>query len=98
MDEIIKGLKELKEAIIYKEIADMKYVDMINHMIAKAENLRRPAEAVEQWQSVQAIMPMTDETVLDDPHKQIVLIAMDHATINFYQAQKPEDIPPTNEN
>lgn len=28
MDEIIKGLKELKDAIIAKGIADLKYVDL----------------------------------------------------------------------
>ena len=97
MDEIIKGLKELKDAIIYKAIADTHYIDLINSMVARAEKLRRPAEAVEQRQ-VQAIMPGIDEAFLDEPHKQIVLIAADNATINFFQEQKHEDIPPTNEN
>ena len=97
MDEIIEGLRELKNAIIYKGIADTHYVDLINEMMAHAEKLRRPAEAAEQRQ-VQAIMPGFDEAILDEPHKQVVLIAADNATINFYQAQKSEDIPPTNEN
>ena len=97
MDEIIKGLKELKSAIIYKGIADTHYIDLINSMVARAEKLRRPAEAVEQRQ-VQAIMPGIDEAFLDEPHKQIVLIAADNATIYFDQTQKAEDIPPTNEN
>lgn len=97
MDKIIEGLKELKNAIIYKGIADTHYVDLINAMVAHAEKLRRPAEAVEKRQ-VQAIMPGIDDAFLDEPHKQIVLIAADNATINFFQEQKPEDIPPTNEN
>lgn len=97
MDEIIKGLQELKDAIIYKGITDMHYIDLINNMVARAEKLRRPAEAVEQRQ-VQAIMPEIDEAFLDEPHKQILLIAADNATINFFQEQKTEDIPPTNEN
>lgn len=97
MDEIIEGLKELKNAIIYKGIADTHYVDLINAMVAHAEKLRRPAEAVEQRQ-VQAIMPGIEGEILDVPHKQVVLITADNATINFYQTQKAEDIPPTNEN
>ena len=97
MDEIIKGLQELKDAIIYKGIADTHYMDLINSMVVRAEKLRRPAEAVEQRQ-VQAIMPGIDEAFLDEPHKQIVLIAADNATVNFFQEQKLEDIPPTNEN
>ena len=97
MDEIIKGLQELKDAIIYKGIADTHYIDLINSMVVRAEKLRRPAEAVEQRQ-VQAIMPGIDEAFLDEPHKQIVLIAADNARINFFQEQKHEDIPPTNEN
>ena len=97
MDEIIKGLQELKDAIIYKGITDMHYIDLINSMVVRAEKLRRPAEAVEQRQ-VQAIMPGINEAFLDEPHKQILLIAADNATINFFQEQKTEDIPPTNEN
>ena len=97
MDEIIKGLQELKDAIIYKGIADTHYIDLINSMVVRAEKLRRPAEAVEQRQ-VQAIMPGIDEAFLDEPHKQIVLIAADNATVNFFQEQKLEDFPPTNEN
>ena len=97
MDEIIKGLKELKNAIICKGIADTRYIDLINRMVARAEKLRRPAEAAEQRQ-VQAIMPGIDEAFLDEPHKQIVLIAADNATINFFQEQKSEVIPPINEN
>ena len=48
MDEIIKGLKELKDAIIAKGIADLKYVDLANDLIKAAEKKGQVAAGISQ--------------------------------------------------
>lgn len=48
MDEIIKGLRELKGAIIAKGIADLKYVDLANDLIKAAEKEKQVAEGISQ--------------------------------------------------
>ena len=48
MAEIIKGLKEIKDAIIAKGIADLKYVDLVNDLIKAAEKKEQMAAGISQ--------------------------------------------------
>lgn len=95
MDEIIKGLQELKDAIIYKGITDMHYIDLINSMVARAKQLK--LTKIERVPGAAAIMPGIDTEVLDGLDRQGIQIAADNVTINFYQNQTSEGIPPTSE-
>lgn len=95
MDEIIKGLQELKDAIIYKGITDMHYIDLINSMVARAEKLKLPK--MEHVPGAAAITPGIDTEVLDGLDRQGIQIAADNVTINFYQNPTNGDIPPTSE-
>lgn len=95
MDEIIKGLQELKDAIIYKGITDMHYIDLINNMVARAKQLK--LTKIEHVPGAAAITSGIDTEVLDGLDRQGIQIAADNVTINFYQKQTSEGIPPTSE-
>lgn len=61
MEQIIAGLKQLKDAIIYKGIAEKKYIDLINQLISESEKIKNrpePTEGISQEDFTPAIFPV----------------------------------------
>lgn len=61
MAQIINGLKEIKDAIIYKGIADDRYIDLINQLIVASKKIMdQPgkADGISQEDFTPAIFPV----------------------------------------
>lgn len=61
MAQIINGIKEIKDAIIYKGIADEKYIDLANQLIAISKRIMdqpEKAEGISQEDFTPAIFPV----------------------------------------
>ena len=61
MDKIISGLREIKDAIIYKGIADEKYIDIINNLMAISKKIMdqpERTEGISQEDFTQTIFPV----------------------------------------
>lgn len=87
MDEIIKGLKELKDAIVAKGIADLKYVDMANDLIKAAEKKGQVAAGISQ----------EDFAVIEDKSIHVpeggITIHANYVEINFGQKENENGSP-----
>lgn len=88
MDEIIAGLKNLKNAIVTKGIADTKYIDLINSLIDRTDKMRKTAMTVSAAEPLNVI-PMEAEEIM----RGTFSIQAENVTINIFHGEK-ESISP----
>lgn len=91
MDEIIKGLKEIKDAIIAKGIADLKYVDLVNDLIKAAEKKEQMAAGINQGDFV-GIESVREMKCLPEMVGGITINA-NYVEINFGQKENENGSP-----
>lgn len=92
MDEIIKGLKEIKDAIIAKGIAELKYVDLVNYLIKAAEKKEQMAAGINQgdFVGIESLM----ETKCPPEMVGRITINANYVEINFGQKENENGSPP----
>lgn len=82
MDEIIAGLKNLKNAIVTKGIADTKYIDLINSLIDRIDKMRKATMAV-------AAEPLNEIPMEAEEIKRGTFsIQAENVTINIFHEEK----------